>query len=180
MRIIAGTLRGKQLSTPKDMRIRPTSDRAREAVYSIIFSKLETPINECSVIDIFSGTGALGLEAASRGAKNVTFVDIDLTLTQKNAKLCGFKNLSFIKKDARYLPKSAHFFDIIFLDAPYNQGLSEPTLKTILAQGYCAANSLIIVETAKAEELNYPSDLTLIDERIYGAARFSFLTLSIS
>ena len=79
MRIISGTLRGKQLLTPKDERIRPTSDRAREAIYSIITAKPDFELNQAHVLDIFSGTGAFGLEAASRGAQSVTFVDIDLT-----------------------------------------------------------------------------------------------------
>jgi len=177
MRIIAGTLRGKQLFTPKDERIRPTADRAREALFSIINSKLEQSFADVNVMDIFSGTGAFGLEAASRGAKSVTFVDIDLNLTKKNAEHCGFKNLSFIKADARKLPKAMKSYELIFADAPYNQGLSEPTLNILSANGYISAKTLIIVETAKDEPLKAPEFLRLIDERIYGAARFSFFTL---
>lgn len=179
MRIISGTLRSKKLLTPKDdTKIRPTSDRAREAIFNIITAKLDTPFKELNVLDIFSGTGALGLEAASRGAKSVTFVDIDLTLTQKNAKLCGFKNLSFIKKDATKLPTSPITFDIIFLDAPYNQELTLPTLNALIKGNYLKPETLIIAETAKDEVLNIPTPLELIDERIYGAARFSFLILN--
>lgn len=179
MRIISGTKRGKTLLTPKDERIRPTTDRAREAVFSIIHSKLDKDLSNLNVLDIFSGTGAFGLEAASRGAKSVTFVDIDLTLTQKNATLCGFNNLSFIKKDARKLSLSASPFELIFLDAPYNQGLSEPTLENLLAKNYLNPDSLVVVETAALEPLLIPAPLKQIDERVYGAARFTFLTIQI-
>ena len=96
MRIIAGTLRGKQLFSPKDEHIRPTSDRAREAIFNIINSKIELPLADINVIDIFSGSGAFGLEAASRGAKSVTFVDIDLTLTKKNATHCNMAQYSHL------------------------------------------------------------------------------------
>ncbi len=154
MRIISGTLRGKKLLTPKDEQIRPTADRAREAVYSIIISKLQKPFDELNVLDIFSGTGAFGLESASRGAKTVTFVDIDLTLTQKNATLCNFKNLFYIKKDARFLPPAKQPFDIIFLDAPYNRDLTEPTIKNLLQQNYLHPTTLLIAETAHDETLS--------------------------
>ncbi len=176
MRIISGTLRGKKLFTPKDEQIRPTADRARESVYNIITSKLQTSLDSLTVLDIFSGTGAFGLEAASRGAKSVTFVDIDLTLTKKNAVLCQFSNLSFIKKDARFLPTAKTPFDIIFLDAPYNKGLTEPTIANLLQNNYLHTNTLLIAETAKDEALNIIPPLKLIDERTYGAARFSFFT----
>lgn len=178
MRIISGTLRSKKLFTPKDdTKIRPTADRAREAVFNIITSKLDTSFKELTVLDIFSGTGALGLEAASRGAKNVTFVDTDLELTQKNAKLCGFDNIRFIKKDATKLPLTQTPYDLIFLDAPYNQGLTAPTLNVLIKGGYLTHQTLIVAETAKNEALDIPASLELIDERTYGAARFSFLNL---
>lgn len=175
MRIISGTKRGKVLFTPKDERIRPTTDRAREALFSIIISKIGDRLYEMSVLDIFSGTGAFGLEAASRGAKDVTFVDIDVKLTEKNTNLCGFKNIDFIKRDARVLPLAKKQYDLIFMDAPYNLGLSEPTLQNLIKQGYLAPDALIIVETAKDEELAIPENLKLLDERTYGAAKFRFL-----
>lgn len=175
MRIISGSKRGKVLATPSDERIRPTTDRAREALFSIIQSKIGDELQNMAVLDIFSGTGALGLEAASRGAKSVAFVDIDLRLTEKNAKLCGFNNLSFIKRDARNLSQARTVYDLIFLDAPYHMGLSEPTLDNLLKQGYVAKEALVIVETAKDEKLDVPSGMEVIDERIYGAAKFRFL-----
>ena len=177
MRIISGTLRGKKLFTPDDLHIRPTTDRAREALFSIILSKLTEPLSSYNVLDIFSGSGAFGLEAASRDAKSVTFVDIDLRLTEKNAKLCGFNNLKFIKKDATKLPPAIMAYDIIFMDAPYNLNLSSPVIDNLLKNNYLNNNTLLIVETAKDETLDTPSSLDLIDERIYGAAHFRFFML---
>lgn len=176
MRIISGSKRGKKLFTPQDDRIRPTADRAREALFSILYAKYFDTLDGVSVLDIFSGTGAIGLEAASRGAARVTFVDVDLKLTKKNAAVCGFDNLDFMERDARRLLKVRAPYGLIFLDAPYNKGLSEPVLEVLLQGGYVGANTLVVVETAADEELSIPEGLKLAEERVYGAARFSFLS----
>lgn len=176
MRIISGTKKGKKLCTPDETgRIRPTSDRARESLFNILCAGLKNPLAEYSVLDVFSGTGAIGLEAASRGAKSVTFIDQDLTLTKKNAALCGFTNLSFLKRNAAALPPAPHPFDLIFLDAPYNQGLTEKALASLINQNWCHKNTLLIAETARDEVLLLPNTLVLDKERICGAARFSFI-----
>lgn len=175
MRIISGIKRGKKLFTPDDERIRPTTDRAREALFSILGAKLEEPFGAYDVIDVFSGTGAFGLEAMSRGAKSVLFVDVDTALTEKNAKACGFSNVKFLKRDARLLPKATRACGLVFLDAPYNKGLSEPVLQKLIEAGYLLGGALVVVETAADEILNAPADFEVIDERRYGAARFTFL-----
>ncbi|MCM1324717.1 MAG: RsmD family RNA methyltransferase [Acetobacter sp.] len=175
MRIISGSKRGKKLFTPTDDRIRPTADRAREALFSILYAKYFDTLDGVSVADIFSGTGAIGLEAASRGAASVLFVDVDLKLTKKNAAVCGFSNLSFMERDARRLPRAMCPFGLIFLDAPYNKGLSEPVLEALFAGGYVDEKTLIVVETAADEALCLPEGACLIEARGYGAARFSFL-----
>ena len=180
MRIISGTLRGKKLFTPADNRIRPTADRAREAVFNILNSRLDFPLAECDVLDVFAGTGAFGLEAYSRGAKTVVFVDTDLTLAKKNAAACKINNAKFIQSDARLLPPTRRSCNLIFLDAPYNQGLTAPALQALLKGGWCAPNAWIIAETARDEALPLPPELELADERTYGAARFSFLRLALS
>lgn len=179
MRIISGSLRGKKLLTPQksDIHIRPTADRAREALFNILNSRLEKPLGEIDVLDVFSGTGALGLEAASRGARSVTFVDLDLAWTKKNAALCGFGNLKFIQKDARFLLRFGAPFGLIFSDAPYNQGLTSPVLETLLKCNAVFKETLIVAETAAAEELVIPEGTVVEDERVYGAARFWFLSL---
>ncbi len=175
MRIISGLKRGKKLFTPVDERIRPTADRAREALFNILYAKYFDTLDGVRVADIFSGTGAIGLEAASRGAAFVLFVDIDLKLAKKNAAVCGFDNLSFMERDARRLPQARQAFRLIFLDAPYNKGLTTPVLEALLAGGYVSEDTLVVAETAADEELPLPTGWRLEEERIYGAARFSFL-----
>ena len=177
MRIISGSKKGKKLYTPTTDNIRPTADRARESIYNILYSKLNKPISEYTFLDIFSGTGSFGLEALSRGPKSVTFVDKDLSLTKKNVNLCSFNNVTYINKDARFLPKSHISYDIIFLDAPYNKDLTTPTINNLLLNGYCHLDTLIIAETQKNEELILDKNFTIIDQRIYSIAKFSFITL---
>ncbi len=177
MRIISGNLRGKKLFTPKDDNVRPTTDRTREAIYNILYAKLDKPFSEYSILDIFSGTGAFGLEALSRGAKDATFVDIDLSLTKKNIELCGFKNTSLIKSDARFIGKAKHTYDIVFMDAPYNKGLTEPVLDNLYNNNYLNQDTIIIVELAKNENLNLDDKFNIIDTRIYGAAKVVFLSI---
>ena len=174
MRIIAGKWRGKKLLTPKDERIPPTADRAREAVMSIITSKYGGMSGK-RVIDIFSGTGAFGLEALSRGAREATFVDIDLGLTKKNVALCEADAVQYRAGDARRLKAADGVYEIVFMDAPYEQGLSEPTLQRLETMGYIGKATLVIVETARAEDLAVTAGLQVVEERIYGAAKFWFL-----
>ena len=127
MRIIGGLYRGKKLLSPKTEAIRPTADKARESVFNILHSKLTKEWNQINLADIFAGTGAFGLEAVSRGAHSVTFVDIDTSTLKKNIDLfSNEKNkITIIKADASSLPHAQQGLDIIFMDAPYNKGLSE-------------------------------------------------------
>ena len=178
MRIISGCYRGKKLFTPNDDRIRPTADRTREAVFSILFSKMEKSFSECSVLDVFSGSGALGLEALSRGAKKALFVDINLSLTKKNVVAFGAKNVAFIERDARKLPVCNEKFDLIFMDAPYNKGLSEEALECLFKQGYLSDDAIIVVEVARDEELGLSDNFNVEDIRTYGACKVLFLSVN--
>lgn len=175
MRIISGSKRGKKLISFQDDNIRPTSDKAREAIYNILYTKLDLPISEYNVLDIFSGTGALGLEALSRGAKSAAFVDINTALTKKNITICGFNNVELIQKDARYLGKARKKYNLVFMDAPYNKELSIPVLNTLINNGWLENNALLVVETARDEAIEPDNaNLKIIDERIYGAAKVTF------
>ena len=176
MRIIAGSKKGKKLFTPKGDNIRPTTDRTREALYSILFARLKKEFSLYRVLDIFSGTGAFGLEALSRGAREVCFVDIDLSLTKKNVEFCGFHNVSFIKSDARKIGKVKDVFDLVFMDAPYNRGLSEEVLDNLYDKGYLGEDSIVIVEVARDEKIVINEKFVLEDERVYGAAKVLFLS----
>lgn len=180
MRIVAGLYRGKKLFSPTSDVIRPTADRARESVFNILYSVLKRPWNEISFADIFAGTGAMGFEALSRGAKKVVFVDIDTTILNKNLNLfLSEKNkISVIKTDATKLYNIRENFDIIFMDAPYKKGLSEKALCEIVEKKWMAKNGICIVETANDESLNISEQIELIDKRKYGAATFWFLQFS--
>jgi 16S rRNA (guanine966-N2)-methyltransferase len=187
LRIIGGTAKGRRLQTPPKSTakrtgrpvIRPTADRAREALFSIIGSEVEN----AWVLDLFAGTGALGLEALSRGAWSAVFVDKNsqsITLIQKNIELCGFSDKSSIIK--RDLAKSLSFlerilpgkeFSLIFIDPPYKKGLSLNMIKELSSGALLASSGLIIVEDDADIELPRSMGLlTLIDQRQYGDTGF--------
>ena len=129
MRIISGKYRGKKLIAPKSINIRPTEDRVREAVFSILYSLLG-PLEEKSVLDVFAGTGAFGLESLSRGARNVCFIDKDIETLSKNTALFEKEkdNMKILHADISNLPYTSNSFDIVFSDAPYDKGLNEKAL----------------------------------------------------
>lgn len=177
MRIIAGKYRAKQLITPKTFDVRPTADRAREAVFSILYSMLGS-LEDKSVLDVFAGTGAFGFEALSRGAQNVCFIDKDIQTLQKNAALFEKEKSIFqiLRTDISKLPPAPKAFDIIFSDAPYDQGLNEKALLNLQQKGFLKNGSLCIVETRNNEDLILPENFCLNDERIYGMAKIRFYT----
>ena len=172
MRIIAGKYRAKKLFTPENKEVRPTSDRAREAVFSIIYSRLGS-LSGCKVLDIFAGTGAFGFEALSRGAESICFIDKDVKLVRKNLNLFD-KEISKVKvicSDALCLPPALSGYNLIFSDAPYAQDLSQKALEEAAAKGWIEENALCLVETRKDEELNLSSAFKLTDTRMYGLAK---------
>ncbi len=184
MRIIAGSWRGRKLLTPPsdradrpDRAIRPTSDRAREALFGIL-EQGEPPLRGAHFLDLFCGTGAVGLEAASRGAAEVWLVDRDpeaLALAAANlARLGGPTQVRVVARDATRLGPGRQGFDLVFLDPPYRSGLAAPAL-TGLAAGWLAPGARVIVELAAREALSLPDGYGLEQERRYGAARFVFL-----
>ena len=173
MRIVAGQYRGKKLWTPEGKEVRPTSERAREAIFNILNSHLA---------DIFAGTGAFGLEALSRGAASVTLVDKDTSLAAKNAKMFVKEQakIKLIKADALNLPHLRDKFNMVFMDAPYAKGLTEEVLKQLLEKDWLEPNSLCIVEIKKDEHIDIPQKYELLDERVYGLARILFLDPKIA
>jgi 16S rRNA (guanine966-N2)-methyltransferase len=181
MRIVAGTWRGRKLLTPPsdraDRAIRPTSDRAREALFAIL-EHGQPPLRGARFLDLFCGTGAVGLEAASRGAAEVWLVDQGrqaLALAAANlARLGAPANVRLVDRDATRLGPARQAFDLVFLDPPYRSGLAAPALAG-LAEGWLAPGARIIVELAAAEDLSPPEGYALEQERRYGAARFVFL-----
>ncbi len=131
---------------------------------------------EIRALDVFAGSGAFGLEALSRGAFEVCLIDKDVELARKNAALFVAEKdkIKVLKADACKLPKASEQYDLVFMDAPYNQGLSEKALLSMAEQGWLADGALVIVETEKNEVLEL-TDWRVVDERTYGIAKFWFL-----
>ena len=181
MRIISGYLKGRRLCTFKGSSIRPTSDARREALFNIIGSDVKQKI----VLDLFAGTGALGLEALSRGASSIVFIDNSknaLGLIKKNINLCGVKEqVNIIKWDiTKNLNCLKHLiFDLIFIDPPYNKNLIEPSLINLHNASCLNADAFIIIEHSKTEPLPQNDHFCLFDERKYGKTKLSFLKCCI-
>ena len=182
MRVIAGSARGRRLFSPSKQKrnlIRPTSDRAREALFNIIASH----INGALILDLFAGTGALGLEALSRGAASAVFVDYHheaVSLINKNIAACSFQAHSMVlKRDLagdlsflrQYCPGQG--FSIVFLDPPYRKDLGLKILVRLGRAGLVADSGLVIVEEDAACQLPVEvGSLSLYDQRCYGETGF--------
>jgi 16S rRNA (guanine966-N2)-methyltransferase len=183
MRIVAGKHRGRPLLAPPGERVRPTSDRAREALFNILshgdFAAEGVPFAEAPVLDAFAGTGALGLEALSRGAGAAVFIEQDsaaLAALRKNIAALGESGRSrIISGDATRPPRAQAACAVVFLDPPYRSGLAGPALTALAAAGWFAPGALAIIELAAREELPPAAGFAVIDERRYGAARLVFL-----
>src|SRR5690606_3971638 len=152
MRIVAGRFRGKQLRPPGDDAIRPTADRVRENVFNILASRLGPVLEGKRVLDLFAGTGALGLEALSRGAAHVTFVETGAEgrgLIRDHIEAFGAGGVTkLLRRDATNLGTPGTFgqFDLVFLDPPYGQGLGEQALAHIAANGWLAPDATLVFE----------------------------------
>ncbi len=159
MRIVSGSARGKKLVPFSGQKIRPTSDLIREAVFSSLFSRIG-PLHGCRVLDLFAGTGAMGIEALSRGASFAIFVDNSIQAVQvirKNLENCGFpEKAKIIHREVFDCWPQLHNegpFDLIFLDPPYGKGLVEKTLKSILETELLAPQGILYAETPTVEGL---------------------------
>lgn len=184
MRIIAGKHRGRRIAMKDDSDIRPTSSRTREAVFNILthgsFGRDgESPLIGKRVVDIFCGTGGLGLEALSRGASHVTFIDRNsqsLALARENTE--HFKetaNATFIRSDSTQLPPATFPCTVAFADPPYDQGQAVPALKSLKSQGWLEPNALIVLEVSAKELVTVPEGFEQMDERTYGNSKILIL-----
>ena len=177
MRIIGGTYRGKKLYSPETDGVRPTSDRAREAIFNILSSKLDNDWGDYDMLDVFAGTGAIGLEALSRGVRSVALLDINLQTARRNVALFSKEkdHIRLITADASRLPTASQQYNLVFLDAPYNKGLSEVALKSLIDKNWLAEGAWVLVELEKNEVLEHIPFFEQVDERCYGLARLVFL-----
>ena len=172
MRIIAGRFKGRSLITMKDKSIRPTTDRVKESIFNL----LQGYVEDANVLDLFAGSGALGIEALSRGAKSVTFADRSNdsieTINTNLKKVSG--KINVIRKDflttIDYLSARKEKFDIIFLDPPYKQGLEKIAIDKIEECDILAQDGIIVVERSREDEpLVLTSGYRAITIRDYGS-----------
>lgn len=180
MRIISGLYKGHKLQTPDNNAIRPTSDKVRGAIFNTLFQY--TDFTDLTVIDGFCGTGALGLEALSRGAAHCLFIDKakdSLNLTRQNAeKLKAPKeSAAFLNADITALKtiKQSAPAQLLFLDPPYNQDLAPKALQALTQLNALAENALCVIETDKNKSPIWPADFAPLDQRTYGATALHYL-----
>lgn len=188
MRIIAGQHKGRRLTAPSGRNTRPTSDKARGAVFNVIsHAPWAPPIEGALVLDLFAGSGALGLEALSRGAAYAMFVDNDASARRaietnvRDLRLDDKARLD--RRSATRLGPRPSFteqaFNLVFIDPPYHKGLVLPALQALLTKDWVSADALVVVETASDETTDF-TDWTICDARTYGAAKIHFLSPDVS
>ncbi len=180
MRIIGGAFKGRSLRGPSSASIRPTADRLREALFNILAHAYGDPVPGARVIDLFAGTGALGLEALSRGAAFALFVEDGAearALIRENVEALGVAGTSRIfRRDATKLGAAAvEPFGLAFLDPPYGRDLGTAALAVLREGGWLAAGALCILEEAGAAGIAPPEGYSLIDRRATGDSQLAFL-----
>ena len=173
MRIVGGRLRGRALAAPKSQAIRPTADRLREALFNILVHAYGDPVTGARVLDLFAGTGALGLEALSRGAAFALFIDDAAearALLRENVAALGLGGVTRIfRRDACKLGPAHPIepFSLAFLDPPYGRGLAEAALASARAGGWLTPDAMIVVEEAASAAFAAPEGFDELERRRY-------------
>ncbi len=186
MRVVGGRFRGRGLARPRSPlagpgAIRPTSDRLRESLFNILAHGHDLPQAETRVLDLFSGTGALGLEAISRGAAQALFVETSAEgrgLLRRNIEALGLTGVTrILRRDATALGPAGTIrpFDLVFLDPPYGKGLGEMALASAAAGGWLKPGALCILEERADAAVDLPSEFEAVDRREVGDSQLLFL-----
>lgn len=177
MRIVGGRNRGRTIAAPPGRDIRPTADRVRESVFNILEHGAAGNPDGARVLDGFAGTGAMGLEALSRGAAFATFMDTDISACRANIEALGeTESTDTFRADCLAPPRATAPCSLIFLDPPYNSGLAAPALEALAAAGWISDGAVCVIELASKETFDPPAGFTVTDDRRYGAARVVFAT----
>lgn len=181
MRVVGGEFRGRPLATPRDQSIRPTTDRAREAVFNVLAHRFGEKLERARVLDLFAGTGALGLEALSRGASYAVFIEESAEgrgLIRSNVEAFGLTGRTKIfRRDATKLGEAGTMapFGLLFADPPYGKGLGELALQSARAGGWLTPGALCVVEESAAAPFQPGAGFSVIDERSYGETVIRFI-----
>ena len=181
MRVVGGRLKGRNLASPGSRDIRPTADRLRESVFNILVHAYGNPVEGARVLDLFAGTGALGIEAISRGAAFALFVDNGAearALLRNNVEALGLGGVTKVfRRDATNLGPAHPLppFSLAFLDPPYGKALAETALASLRDGGWLVPAALLVVEEAKAAAFSAPEGFAELERRAYDDTEFVFL-----
>ncbi|MBX3581595.1 MAG: 16S rRNA (guanine(966)-N(2))-methyltransferase RsmD [Rhizobiaceae bacterium] len=181
MRIVGGDFRGRPLAAPRSQSIRPTTDRTREAVFNVLAHRFPEKLEGARVLDLFAGTGALGLEALSRGASHCLFIEESAEgrgLIRTNVDAFGLQGRTKIfRRDATGLGDAGTVtpFGLLFADPPYGRGLGEAALRSALHGGWLLPGALCVVEEAASAPFSVGEVFSLLDQRDYGETAIRFL-----
>ena len=184
MRIVGGRLRGRALQGPKSAGIRPTADRLRESLFNILLHAYGDPVSGARVLDLFAGTGALGLEAVSRGAAFALFVDDGAearALIRANVEALGLGGATRIfRRDATKLGPAhpVEPFSLAFADPPYGHGLAQQALASARSGGWLQPNALLVVEETAEAGFKPPAGYAELERRAYDDSELIFLRCS--
>jgi 16S rRNA (guanine966-N2)-methyltransferase len=181
MRVVGGRLKGRTLASPSSREIRPTADRLRESLFNILIHGYDDPIQGARVLDLFAGTGALGIEAISRGAAFTLFVDNGTearALLRNNIEALGLGGVTKVfRRDATQLGPAhpVEPFSLVFLDPPYAKKLAENALASLRDGNWLTSGALLVVEEAKAAAFAAPDGFEELERRVYDDTEFVFL-----
>ena len=181
MRVVGGRLRGRNIASPSSNDIRPTQDRLRESIFNILMHAYENPIEGARVLDLFAGTGALGIEAISRGAAFALFVDNGAearALLRNNVEAFGLGGVTKVfRRDATNLGPAfpVEPFSLVFLDPPYGRSLADKSLTSLRDGGWLTTGALVVVEESKAAAIMVPQGFEELERRAYDDTEFVFL-----
>jgi 16S rRNA (guanine966-N2)-methyltransferase len=181
MRVVGGRLKGRNIASPASRDIRPTQDRLRESLFNILLHAYDNPIEGARVLDLFAGTGALGIEAVSRGAAFTLFIDNGAearALLRNNVEALGLGGVTKVYRRDATNPGPAHPiepFSLVFADPPYGKGLAEKALVSLRDGGWLTQGALLVVEEAKAAAFKAPDGFAELERRAYDDTEFVFL-----
>jgi 16S rRNA (guanine(966)-N(2))-methyltransferase RsmD len=178
MRIVSGKYKGRIINPPRNLRARPTTDFAKENLFNVLENMVD--IEECDVLDLFAGTGSVGYEFASRGARSVTAVEINAihyAFIRKTASELGFKDFYPVKANAfLYLKSAVKQFDIIFSDAPYDLSSSEDVIELVFSRRLLREEGIFVFEHSKGKDFSAHPHFQQL--RSYGSVQFSLFSAS--
>ncbi len=180
MRIVGGRLSGRHIAAPRSQAIRPTSDRLRESLFNILAHRFDLPKPHTRVLDLFAGTGALAMEALSRGAAFAVMVESGAQgrgLIRENVERLGLAGVTkILRRDATRLGVAGTIapFDLVFCDPPYGQGAGERALASALAGGWIAPGGLVVLEERADVRIDLPDGFTILDRRQAGDSQLLF------